>query len=294
VGTLVANESVNIVPELSRRLVRVHVDEGAQVEAGKLLFELDDADLRAAEAELVARRRLAADTLERQRRLLAEDPRALSDQDHERALADLAALDAQLRAKRVELEKTRIRAPFAGTIGLRRVSEGAWVTPQTLLSTLQDRSRIKIDFTLPERHASLVAPGQVFQFRVAGRSEPASATVLAVEPAIEAATRSLLVRGVAQNPDASLFPGAFAAVELPLAGVAEGVVVPAEALVPSVEGHGLYVLRDGHAELRPVEIGVRGSDSVQIVRGLEAGERVLRTNLLRLRPGVAVTLEPEG
>ncbi len=294
VGTLAANESVNIVPELSRRLVRVHVEEGARVEQERLLFELDDADLRAVQAELQARRRLAANTVERQRSLLAEDERALSGQDHERALADLAALDAQLRANQVTLAKTRIRAPFAGTIGLRRVSEGAWVTPETLLSTLQDRSRIKVDFTLPERHASLIAAGQEFRFRVEGRSEPFAARVLAVEPVIQAETRSLLVRGIADNPDASLFPGAFVAVEVPLVGVAEGVMVPAEALLPSAEGHSVFVLEEGRAELRPVEVGVRGEENVQILRGLAEGELVLRTNLLRLRPGVAVVLDPEG
>jgi membrane fusion protein (multidrug efflux system) len=288
VGTLAANESVDVVPELSRRLVAAPVVEGTAVEEGTLLFKLDDADLRAELAELEARRRLAARTEERQRKLLAYDRKALSQQAYDQAVSELEAVEAELAALRVTLAKTEIRAPFPARVGLRRVSEGAWVTPETTLTTLQDTSRIKVDFTVPERHAGAIAVDQPFRFRVAGRGETFEGRVLALEPAIDAPTRSLLVRGVFENPGGALLPGAFATVEVPIEQPGEGILVPAEAIVPSVSGHAVYVLRDGRAQLQPVEIGLRTPDAVQVLQGLAFGDTVLTTNLLRLRPGVRV------
>jgi membrane fusion protein (multidrug efflux system) len=162
------------------------------------------------------------------------------------------------------------------------------VTPETPLIGLQDTSRIKIDFMLPERHAGAVSPGQKFAFAVAARAAPVSAEILAVEPAIDAPTRSLRVRGIAENPDGALLPGAFVSVEIPVEQLTPGVLVPSQALVPSVAGQAVYVLRDGKAELREVEIGLRTADSVEVRRGLAVGDTVLTSNLLRLRPGVRV------
>jgi membrane fusion protein (multidrug efflux system) len=291
VGTLVANESVEIVAELSRRLVAVDVAEGAQVKAGDRLFKLDDADLRAQLAELEARHQLASSTVRRQRELLAFEKRALSQQAYDQATADLQAASAEIASLQVTIAKTEIRAPFAGRIGLRRVSEGAWVTPSTVLTTLQDTSRIKVDFTLPERHAGAIAIGQPFQFRVAGRAEDFAGEVIAIEPAIDAGTRSLLVRGTSDNPGGSLMPGAFVTLDVPVAAERAGIRVPAQAVVPSLSGHAVYVLEDGVAQLREIEIGVRTAESVQVTRGLAPGDTVLTTNLLRMRPGARVEVE---
>jgi membrane fusion protein (multidrug efflux system) len=290
VGTLAANESVSVVSELSRRLVAVHVIEGTEVEAGALLFKLDDADLRAQLAELEVRRGMAARTAERQRVLLSYDKKALSQQAFDQAQADLQAIEAQIAALRVTLAKTEIRAPFHGRAGLRRVSEGAWITPETPLTTLQDTSRIKIDFTLPERYAGAVQIGQPFAFEITGSAERFEGTVVAIEPAIDAPTRSLVVRGITDNPTGALLPGAFASVAVTIAQPTEGILVPAQAVVPSATGHAVYVLRGGRAELREVEIGLRTRDALEIRRGLAAGDTVLTSNLLRLRPGVRVEI----
>ncbi len=290
VGTLAANESVAVVSELSRRLVAVHVAEGTEVEKGALLFKLDDSDLRAQLAELDVRRRLAARTEERQRTLLSYDKKALSQQAFDQATAELQIVEAQIAALRVTLAKTEIRAPFRARVGLRRVSEGAWITSETLLTTLQDTSRVKIDFTIPERHAGSIALGQAFHFEVAGHNETLEGHIIALEPVIDAPTRSMLVRGVSDNPAGMLLPGAFASIEVPVEHATDGILVPAQAIIPSAEGNAVYVLRDGRAELREVAIGQRTREAVEIQRGLAIGDTVLTSNLLRMRPGARVEI----
>jgi membrane fusion protein, multidrug efflux system len=285
IGTLRANESVVLLPELSRRLTGILVEEGASVDADEVLFQLDDADLRAGLAELEARIRLA--TLNRDRAANLLPNKAISRQEFDLAAAEVEILEAQKIAREVELAKTSIRAPFAGRTGVRQVSAGALVSPTTPLVTVQDISSIKIDFSLPERHAPELRTGLPFTFTVAGKSQTFSGEVIVIEPAIDELTRSLRVRGHCKDPG-GLLPGGFADVTLTLEGAGEGFLIPSQALVPSPRGQGVYVIVAGQAQLRPVETGIRTADRVQVLRGLEAGERIAITNLLRLRPGLAV------
>lgn len=291
VGTLVARESITVVGELSRRLIRVACREGADVEAGALLFLLDDAELRTEFGRLEIRRKLLADTVERQRELLAA--RTTSQQDFDRALADLQLVEAEMARVRIDLAKTEIRAPFPGRVGLRRVSEGAFVAANTPLSTLQDLSTLKVDFTLPERYADEVKVGLPFSFTVASSAKVFTGKIVAVEPQIDTATRSLVVRGEAENPERRLTPGAFASVEISLTPTDDGIMIPARALVPALKGYSVFIAVDGKAAVREVKLGVRTDDAVQITSGLKVGEVVLTSNLLRLRPGAQVAITSE-
>lgn len=286
VGTLRANESVMLVPELSRRLVKIHVMEGSEVAAGDLLFKLDDSDLLAELGEIDARLKLAESVKKRVTNLLPR--KAISQQEYDSSTAAFDILMAGRNIKAVEVSKTEIRAPFNGRVGVRQVSEGAFVTPTTPLITLQDVSRIKVDFPLPERYSGEVKSGQKFTFTVAGNGEVFEGSVTVIEPAIDAATRSLLVRGLCSAPK-GLLPGGFAEVTLTLDGLANGFMVPSQAIVPSPRGQGVYQIVEGKAKLQPVEIGIRTEDQVQILRGLKEGDVVATTNLLRLRPGLEVT-----
>jgi membrane fusion protein (multidrug efflux system) len=285
-GTLLGRESVQIVSELSRRLVTVRAQEGLRVAKGDVLFELDATDLQAELAKLEVQARLAQATLERTA-LLAAD--GLSNQQElDLARARVAEASAERQALRVTLAKTLIRAPFAGTLGLRRVSEGAWLSPNTVLCTLQDTSALKLDFTLPERYAGAVSPGQSFRFRVEGRSASYAGKVIALEPSVDAATRSLLVRGLIEGAT-DLVPGAAANVEVPLR-VEQALLVPAIAIIPGIDGRRVYVAREGVARSARIEIGFRTDDRAQVVSGLAAGDQVITTNLLRLREDAPVTL----
>lgn len=287
-GTLLANESVTVVAESSRRVVTVHFEEGAHVHKGDLLFKLDDAGLRADLLRLEGRHGLAIATEARQAELVAQ--KLVSQQEYDRAQSELQAILGEIEVLKVELAQTEIRAPFAGRVGLRRVSEGAYVGPNTVLTTLQDVSQLKLDFTLPERYADDVRKGQGFSFRVEGRAESYTGRVVALEPAIDTSTRSLVVRGLVPNPGGHLTAGASASVELEVRS-ADGILIPTRALVPSIKGHSVFVLREGKAAEQEVTIGVRSAESVQILAGLRKGDVLLTSNLLRLRAGIPVRLE---
>ena len=288
-GTLLGRESVALVSELSRRLVKVHADEGMAVDKGDVLFELDSTDLRAELAKAEVQARLARATLDRTEKLGAE---GLSNQQElELARARLDELGAERQLLSVTLQKTMIRAPFSGELGLRRVSEGAWVSPSTLLATLQDTSSLKLDFTLPERYAGAVRRGGTFRFRVDGQSETFTGKITALEPSVDAATRSLLVRGVVDGATA-LLPGSSASIEVPLR-VEQALLVPAIAIIPGIEGRRVYVADAGRVRSVPVEIGFRAADRAQVLSGLAPGDRVITTNLLRLREGAPVKISSE-
>jgi membrane fusion protein, multidrug efflux system len=285
-GTLLGRESVQIVSELSRRLVAVHAQEGLRVAKGDILFELEASDLQAELAKLDVRARLAQATLERTALLAAE---GLSNQQElDLAQARVAEAGAERQVLNVTLAKTLIRAPFAGTLGLRRVSEGAWMSPSTVLCTLQDTSALKLDFTLPERYAGAVSPGQSFRFRVEGRSESYAGKVIALEPSVDAATRSLLVRGLIEGAT-NLLPGASANVVVPLR-VEQALLVPAIAVIPGSDGRRVFVAKDGIARSVRIEVGFRTEDRAQVVSGLAAGDQVITTHLLRMREDAPVTL----
>jgi len=286
VGTVRANESVTLVSELSRRLVKIHVEEGSEVKAGDLLFKLDDSDLLAELGEIDARLSLAQINKTRADNLLPR--KAISQQEFDSLNSQLNLLQAQKHTQSVAISKTEIRAPFSGRVGVRQVSEGAFVSPTSPLITLQDVSRIKVDFPLPERYSGEVKSGQKFTFTVAGNGQVFEGAVTVLEPAIDATTRSLLVRGLCTSPK-GLLPGGFAEVTLTLEGLANGFMVPSQAIVPSPRGQGLYLIENGKAKLQSVEIGIRTDEQVQILRGVKEGDIVATTNLLRIRPGLEVT-----
>lgn len=285
VGTLRAQESVTLVSELSRRLNQIHVREGSAVAEGELLFKLDDSDLVAELQEINARLKLAQVNQSRADELLPR--RAISQQEFDTSAGELSILKAQKATHEVLISKTEIRAPFAGSVGVRNISEGTFVSPATPLITLQDLSRIQVDFPLPERYASEVAIGQKFSFTIAGSGEILDGTVSVIQPAIDPTTRSLLVRGTCSQPQ-NLRPGAFAEISLTLDGTSNGFMIPSQAIVPSPRGHDVFIISHGKAKLQSVEIGRRTPDEVQVLRGLNEGDIIATTGLMRMRPGTPV------
>lgn len=286
-GTLLPREGVEIVSELSRRLIRIAADEGEWVKKGAVLFELDASDLAAERKRLALQLSLARRTAQRQDELLRELVTTEAEADVARTQEQ--ELGAAIHALDVTLAKAVIRAPFDGRLGLRNVSVGAWVTPSTPLISIEDTTQLKIDFQIPERHAAAIRPGDTFKVVVEAYPKAFEGKVLATQPSVDPRSRSLTVRGCVTAQDAPM-PGSFAKVELPVVSH-DALLIPPISVIPGVEGRGVFVEREGIAHLVPVTLGSRTPSQVQVLGGLNVGDRVIVTNLLRLREGIAVDAE---
>ena len=294
VGTLRANESVVLRPEIAGRIARIAFQEGAPVAKGTLLVALDDstqaADLQQARANL----NLARTNLQRTVDLFQR--KFVSEQAKDEAAAKLKVEEAVTAQAEARLAKTRIVAPFPGLIGIRNVSVGDYVKEGQDLVNLEDVSSLKADFRLPERYFGRLKPGQSVEVTTDGRpGEVFKATVDAIDPLLDAAGRAVLVRAQLPNRDLRLRPGMFARVRVIVGDRHDALVVPEEALVPA--GSDQFVIRviDGKAERVKIQIGARRGAKVEVLEGLKAGDLVVTAGQLKIRDGAPVkVVEPGG
>jgi membrane fusion protein (multidrug efflux system) len=285
-GTLMANESVELRSEISGMITEIHFSESSRVNRGDLLLKTNDSELQAMLRRTLYRIELARSRLERQAQLLEQG--GVTQDVYDSALNEVRVIEAEADLIRAQLEKTEIRAPFSGLIGLRFVSEGGYLTPSTRIATLHDIDRIKIDFTVSERHMNRVRPGSPIAFSVAGNSEQYRGEVYAIEPEVDLATRSVRLRAQTENPGGRLLPGAYASVDVTLEQIPDALLVPTSAIIPGLNQRSLFVLADGRASLRNVETGIRLDREIQIVSGIEPGDMVITSGLLQLREGMPV------
>jgi membrane fusion protein (multidrug efflux system) len=285
-GSLAANQQVDIVSELTRKIVRVNVKEGAYVQSGQLLFELDNADLFAQLEKLRQQEKLASLNEERLRDLIQHE--AVVQQDYDQAFTNLKVLQAQIAELQVTISKTRIKAPFSGQVGIVHVYPGAIVSVNTILANIQDNSIIKLDFQVPEKYAHIITVGSEQPFTVASDAKQYTAKVVARESKLDQDTRTLLVRAISQNPGRVLLPGQSARLQLALHSSNDALMVSSQALIPSSQGYSVYIVKNNQVQLSPVEIGQRGASVVEVLHGVNNGDTVVTSNLLRLTPGAGV------
>jgi membrane fusion protein (multidrug efflux system) len=281
-GTLQAFEETEIRPEISGRLVQLNIQEGGVVQRGALLAKLFDDDLQAQLKKLKVQLDIAQKTLERQRELLKIQ--GISQQEVDLSELQVNNIKADMELVRVNISKTEIRSPYAGRLGLRNVSPGAYVSPTTVLTTLRQVNQLKLDFTVPEKYGDLFRKGRTVSFTVAGSKRTFTATVIATEAAVETTTRTLKVRASVAGNDAALIPGAFAKVQLKLGGIEESLIVPTRAVIPQARNKQVIVYKNGNPDFRVVETGIRDETYVQISDGVKLGDTVLVTGLLAIRP----------
>jgi membrane fusion protein (multidrug efflux system) len=277
---------VDLRSEITGRVVQISFDEGRRVKAGDVLVKINDSELQAELRQTLARIDLARTQEKRQRQLVegGGTTRELLDA----AANETRVLEAEADLIRAQLEKTEIRAPFDGIIGLRFVSMGSYLTPTSTIATLHAIDELKVDFSISERHMDRVHAGTPVKFRVAGRPEEFSGEIYAVEPAVDVTTRTIQLRARAANPQQRLFPGAYASVEVQLDEIQDALLVPTTAIVPGLNQQALYVIEDGKAQRRTVETGLRLDREIQVVRGIEPNAVVITSGLLQLRPGMPV------
>jgi len=285
-GSVYAEESVELVSELSGKAVWVAFDEGSRVAQGDVLLRLDDTELRAELARAESRVGLARTQAERQVSL-AESGGTTRD-SLDTAVSEVSVREAELALVKAQLAKAEIRAPFDGVVGLRYVSVGAFITPSTRIATLQNIDTIKVEFAVAERHLDRVKRDASVTVSIAGLNEPFVGKIYAIEPRIDVATRTLRLRARVENPGGRALPGGFATVEMGLQEVPNALLVPATALVAGLNQQQVYVVEDGKAQPRRVQIGLRLAREVQILSGLEPNARVITSGQIQLRPGMAV------
>ena len=288
-GTTRANESIEVTAKVVNQVTAVRFQEGQQVARGAVLVELDSAqvraDLAAAEAALIESR----SQYERSREL--NTTRILSDSQLEQIEATFRANEARVASARARVNDTVIRAPFAGRVGLRRVSVGSLISPGTVITTLDDTSTIKLDFTVPETFLPVVRPGLEITARsVAYPDANFAGKVSSVDSRVDPATRSVTVRALLPNAEGLLKPGMFLTTRLSR-GAVDALLIPEEALVPEGGEMFVFVVQGDTVEKRRVRIGERRVGDVQVVEGLATGESVVTEGTQKLRDGAAITLQ---
>jgi membrane fusion protein (multidrug efflux system) len=280
-GSIEANEQVQITSEVSGIAQTIYFQEGTAVKKGQVLVKINDIELRAQAGQTKTRQNLASENERRARLLLKKE--AISQEEYDIASADFKTAQSQTQLLNAQISKTSIRAPFSGTIGLRNISPGTYVTPQTLITTLVNSSNVKITFSVPEKYASQMKVNSKITFTVAGDSTKHQATIYALEPAVEAATRTLKMRALAQNPDGKFIPGTYANITLSLDKTTDAYVVPTEAIVPVQNGKKVFIAQGGKAKEVMVETGTRTDKNIVVLKGLKPGDTVLITGVLSLK-----------
>lgn len=287
-GQVEAMQSIELRPEVDGRLVQVLVREGSVVSAGQALFKVDDAELMAQVARAAADRDLAVQALARTRQLLAE--KAAAPADLERAEAQARSSEASLALLKLRLDRTVVRAPFAGVAGARMVSVGDYVTPASRLIALQTVHPQRASFQVPERHAERLAVGQVVRFQVAALpGRDFEGKVDFVDPQVQLPGRTITVKAVVPNPKRELAAGMFIEARLATEVRPAAVVIPEDAVTLIQGGAFVWVVLDNAVTRRQVDLGVRTPGFVEIRSGVEPGQLVVVGGLERLTEGAAVT-----
>jgi membrane fusion protein, multidrug efflux system len=303
IGSLEPLQEVEIQPEISGIVQTIHFQEGQPVRERDLLFTLDDAQLRqrlrarqaaleGAEVEMANARRI----YQRRQELFEENVIALETRDEaktefEAIRARVERLNAEILELKEQLLDTRIRSPIEGRAGERRVDIGDFVDVGDLLVTVVRINRLKVTFTVPERFMPRIENGQTIEFHTASRpGKTYRGEVYFISPQIQEDTRQLLIKGLVDNAGGELRPGAFVTVKLIVGQRPGALVLPEEALIPTRTGYGVFVIRDSNAFWRSLEIGLRKPGLVEIRRGLEAGEVVIRSGHISVSDGDKVRI----
>jgi membrane fusion protein (multidrug efflux system) len=287
VGTLRSNESVVVRPEVSGRIASINFQEGGRVEKGAVIVALDasvqEAELAQARASLALRQQSLARTQDLMR------DKYVSQSALDEAVANLRVAEANVQLAEAKRDKMRIRAPFAGVIGIRKVSAGDYVKEGQELVTLEDTSALKVDFRVPEVLLARVGRNQSLELTteaVPGRRF--AANVFAIDPVVDENGRALFLRARLKNEEGRLRPGMFVRVQLLLDERKNAMMVPEESLVPVGDEQFVFRVTDGKAERLKVRTGLRRGGRVEIREGLAPGDTVVTAGQIKLRDGVAV------
>ncbi len=287
-GSLEADEQVEIRSEVSGIVQQINFKEGTHVYKGQVLVKISDIELQAQLIQAKTKEKLASENARRAQLLLEKE--AISREEFDIVSAEYQSAKAQTQLIEAQIAKTVIVAPFSGKIGLRNISEGSYVTPATLIAKLVSSSEIKITFSVPEKYANRININTELKFTVSGSNEKFTAKVYAIEPEIELTTRTLKVRAKTQNKEDKLLPGSFANVELPLSVLPEAIIVPTESVIPIQDGKMVFIKQGGKVKEAKVLTSTRTEKEILIVEGLKAGDTLITSGIMSLKPNIPVVV----
>jgi len=285
-GTLLPFEETQIRAEVSGRIVQLNIQEGSPVSKGSLLVKLFDQDLKAQLNKLKVQLQIKEKTAERNHELLAIN--GISQQDYDLSALDVENLKADIETTQISISKTEIRAPYAGNIGLRNVSLGAYISPTDVITTLREVDELKLEFAVPEKYVKDITKGYVVEFRVGRGEKIHKAKVLATESGVDQNTRTLKIKALVNESHPELVPGVFAKVNLRLGQDNKALVIPTQAIIPQARTKQVVLLRKDSVQFVNVETGIRDSAYVQITNGLKVGDTVITSGLMAIRPNAKV------
>ncbi|MBP7340001.1 efflux RND transporter periplasmic adaptor subunit [Niveispirillum sp.] len=290
VGTLRANEAVTLTAKTAGLVKSINFTEGQLLQAGTVLVELDDREVRANLAVAESARRNTAQLLDRARALLSRQN--VSQARVDELSQQLAGNEAEVRVVQARLQDLSIRAPFTGYAGLRQVSPGALVRPADTITTLDDTRTVKLEFTVPEASLRNLRPGmEIAALSSVYPGQTFVGTVTAIDTRVDNVTRTVAAVARIDNADGHLRPGMFMTVQLTLDNRTNVVLVPEESLVPVGDRQFVFMVVSGKVERRPVTIGARSRGVVEVAEGLQGGELVITRGIQKVRDGVAVQVE---
>jgi membrane fusion protein (multidrug efflux system) len=282
-GTVVANEYVELHPEISGRITFLNVPEGKMVTKGTLIAKIYDADLQAQLQKSKVQLELAQITEQRDKKLLAVN--GINQSDYDAALNQVKSIQADMNYTQSLIDKTVVKAPFDGLVGLRQVSPGAYVTASTIIATVQAIDKLKIDFTIPEEYSGIIKKGNTVEVESdAGKAFRKKAVIIATEPQINQTTRNLKIRAVLE--DQKLNPGSFVKVYISAGADTKAIMIPTNCLIPDDKNNQIVLVKGGKANFVNVKTGLRESNNVEITKGLNIGDSVVVTGVLFARPKV--------
>ena len=289
VGSLRSDESVTLRPEVAGRISAIAFQEGQPVVKGAMLVRLDPA-VPQAEAQQ-ARANLVLAKTKWDRAVDLAKSNFISGQAKDEAENNYKVAEASAQLAEAKLAKMDLRAPFSGIIGLRSVSIGDYVKEGADLVNLESIDPLKVDFRVPEVYMRQVKVGQPLQVQLdALPGRTFEGKVFAVNPLIDAAGRSVVIRAMVRNPDTSLRPGMFARVRLITRDAQDALVLPEQALVPQGDQQFVYRILDGKAVRTKVDVGQRRDSKVEILTGVDKGDVVVTAGQLKLRDGAPVSV----
>lgn len=288
VGTVISDMEAQLKPEIAGRVVKILFSEGKTVKKGQLLVKLNDADLQAQLKKLKIQFKLSTEKEQRSKKLLAIN--GISQEEYDNSLSQVESLQADIDLIQSQIDKTEIKAPFDGTIGLKNIDEGQYVNSSVIVASIQKMNPVKIDFSIPEQYAMLIDKNAEIQFSIKGTDKKFAATIYAFEPKIDPSTRSLMIRAKCANPKGEILPGAFAEIEINLQKIENAIMIPSEALIPILKGQKVFLYKSGKVKEQKVKSGIRTADRIQILEGIVDGDTVITTGIMQIKDGSDVKI----